>query len=191
MDKVSILICQEDTLDSQLKTLKYLSKSGGKFVTIGRIIKQPKSDDTQIRSCGVVLLDIVNSTAFNLDRHIINEALQIDSNLDIRIHNKVLETRYANIKDYPCYLNAYKLYAKENPNKRVVVAKRVIEGNNVYSVMHPSERIKFGDAENGVLNIYSEKELLEKLTNIDSEIKLIGASLDDKRMTIELNKAKW
>lgn len=191
MDKANILICQEDTLEGQLRNFKYLCDKGGEFVTIGRLIKEPKTIDAQIRSQGVVLLDLTNSTAFNLDRSLIPEAQEIYKDLDVRIHRRTIDTKYDDIKNYPCYINAYKSYGMDSLSKRVIAGKRVINRVDTFSLMHPYDKIKFGDAENGVLLIYTEDELLNKLNDMGDNIKLVGATFDKDRQVIKLNRPKW
>lgn len=191
MNKVNILICQEDTLEGQLKTLNYLVNQSGKFVTIGRIIKPPKTIDAQIRSQGVVILDLTNSVAFNLDRKLIPEAIKLYPSLDVRIHRKTLDTKYDDFKNYPCYINAYKIYGADSLTKRVVAGKRVENRIDTFSIMHPSEKIRFGDAENGVLLIYTEDELMEKLASMEGKLKLVGATYDEEKQVVKLNKPRW
>lgn len=191
MDRINILVCQEDTLDGQLRTFNYLNDRGGNFVTIGRIIKPPKTIEAQIRTKGVVLLDLNSSTSFNIDRQLIPEISRLTDKIDVRIHRKIVDTKYESIKDYPYFINAYKIYGLASIDKHVVVGKRVIDRVDTFSVMHPTDKVKFGDAENSVLEIYTEDELIDKLQSIRDNFKLVGATFDEDRGVIRLNRGKW
>lgn len=180
MNVVQIYIYQEDDQCKQKQYLLKQASQGSKFRIIGTVVKStPKT----VKTTKLMLLDIITSELLIIDKDIVKSNIdKLDVDLSLSISSNRLRARHDILQKYPRYTSPYSLYDDNDKNKGVIVAvKEKNQAEPLYSVMNTCILTEFGDYKNATLTFYTEKELIDQITN--NKIQLINGELKDN--TIE------